>query len=96
MTNLYCSVRRDGRVTSEYVAGGEYAELIAMARRWSRDMRRLSKPDDGEDRRRQDELERVLDDLVGRSQDLARSTLEAAGYHQHKRGEWRKRRGTPS
>ena len=39
-----------------------------------------------------DDLERALDELAERARDLAREALTAAGYHQHHRGEWRKRR----
>ena len=44
------------------------------------------------ERKELDDLERALDELAERARDLAREALTAAGYHQHHRGEWRKRR----
>jgi hypothetical protein len=51
------------------------------------------------ERRQTDDLERALDDLAKQARDLAkqardlaRDALSAAGYHQHRRGEWRNRR----
>ena len=41
-----------------------------------------------------DDLERAIDEMAEQARDLAREALNAAGYHQHHRGEWRKRRGT--
>ena len=38
-------------------------------------------------------LERALDDLTRHVRDLGRDALTGAGYHQHHRGEWRRRRG---
>jgi hypothetical protein len=85
---LYCSVRRGGRVTSEYVAGGESAAIIAALETIDRDKQDYQRWHEGEERRRIDELERALDELVGRSAALAHAALEAAGYHQHARGAW--------
>jgi hypothetical protein len=39
------------------------------------------------------ELEASLDSLDTLCAAFVTATLEAAGYHQHDRGEWRKRRG---
>jgi hypothetical protein len=44
------------------------------------------------ERKELDDLERALDDMAVRARDLARDALTAAGYHQHHRGDWRKRR----
>ena len=44
------------------------------------------------EREQLDDLERALDEMAERARDLARDALTAAGYYQHKRGEWRKRR----
>ena len=44
------------------------------------------------ERKEPDDLERALDELAEQARDLARDALTAAGYHQHHRGEWRKRR----
>jgi len=40
-----------------------------------------------------DVLDADIEALIESTDLLARAALVAAGYHQHKRGEWRKRRG---
>jgi hypothetical protein len=92
---LYRSVRRGGRVTSEYVAGGESAVLIAALETIDRDKRDYERWHEREERRKIADLERSLDELAADARGLARAALETAGYHQHARGQWRKRRGTP-
>ena len=89
---LYRSVRRNGRVTSEYLAGGEDAFLIGTLER----MEATSEPPtfkrsgaSGSNSTTWSEL----DELAEQARDLARDALSAAGYHQHHRGEWRKCRG---
>jgi hypothetical protein len=89
----YRKVRRDGRVVSEYVGSGPLAWVKAWRvafERVRRDARRAS----WEVRRARmdaDEAEAVA--LFDEVEAVAREVLEAAGYHRHKRGEWRKRRG---
>ena len=86
-------MRRGGRVTSEYVASGMDALLIAAL-----EADRPGRADDAtwsrirSERKELDDLERALDELAEQARDLARDALSAAGYHQHHRGEWRKRR----
>ena len=89
---LYRSVRRAGRVTSEYVASGIDAWLIAAVEADDRDNRRCDLEEVRAERRELDALERALDEMAERARALARDALTAAGYHQHDRGEWRKRR----
>ncbi len=94
-TYLYRSVRRSGRVTSEYMASGAAAELIEAQARLDRIVNaglRALPPMDPEERGRLDELDRTLDVLVADARGMAHDALAAAGYHQHKRGEWRRRR----
>src|SRR5215203_616504 len=93
---LYRSVRRGGRVTSEYVAGGRDAVIIASLETIDRDKRDYERWRDRKVRRELAELERALDELAADARGLARAALEAAGYRQHARGAWRKRRGTPT
>src|SRR4051812_33229028 len=87
---VYRSVRRDGRVISEYVGRGELfaalADLVnghAALRRQGREL----------DRRRErdwaDRLEAEERDVVaayGRVGALAAAALTSAGFHLHKRG----------
>lgn len=90
----YRSVRRGGRVRSEFVAAGARALLLAECDRITREVqaerRRLAEAE----RRESEAMTGVLvgwsrgvDDLVGRA-------LESAGFHRHKRGEWRRRKVT--
>jgi hypothetical protein len=90
--DLYRSVRRDGRVTSEYVASGIDAQLIAALEDNEREDRRSELEEIRAERREVDDLQRALDEMAERARALARDALTAAGYHQHHRGEWRKRR----
>ena len=78
----YYRVRREnGRVVREYVGRGRVAELMAKLDALDREKER-------EERR----LDADLEALIETTDLLARAALVAAGYHQHKRGEWRKRR----
>jgi hypothetical protein len=91
-TYIYRSVRRGGKVTSEYGGSGECARLIGQMEAIERDEREYQRWTEQEERRDLDELEDALDKMVQQAQALARETLTAAGYHQHDRGKWRKRR----
>jgi hypothetical protein len=89
---LQRSVRRGGRVTTEYRASGEAALLIDRLETIERDEQDFERWQVREERKRFEELDRALDDLNEQARTLARDALERAGYHQHKRGEWRRRR----
>ena len=87
----YQSVREGKRVRSEYV-GGEIGELAALMDRFDREerlARRLAKQDE---REKAAEVERALDQLADEGRRLAEGVLRGNGFHQHHRGEWRKRR----
>jgi hypothetical protein len=76
------------------VAGGIDAQLIAALESDERDWKRIDREQAKTERKELDELERALDDLAEKARALAREALTAAGYHQHRRGDWRKRRVT--
>ena len=86
----YMSIRRNGRVTSEYRGSGALAAVAALF--------------DEEDRQVRDEeraaleaeaaIERSITDYVAEVEELARAALIASGFHQHKR-QWRRRRVQP-
>jgi hypothetical protein len=86
------SVRRGGRITSEYLGSGELA--------WLADARAQNLKAEREDRRRKlaarlarwDRITASVEAYVALIDHLFRLAMEAAGYHQHKRGEWRRRR----
>ena len=83
---LYRSIRRGGRVTSEYVASGVDAMLIASdgpPSQWGRQ---------SIERTEFDEIDRALDVQLSQAKDLARQALVAAGFHQHDQGRWRRKR----
>jgi hypothetical protein len=89
---LYRSVWRAGRTTSQYVASGTDALLIDALEADERDLQRSDREQARGERKELDDLEQILDELAERARDLARDTLTGAGFHQHHRGEWRKRR----
>jgi hypothetical protein len=89
---LYRSVRREGHVTSVYIGCGETALLIAAyeaIERESSDLETMIRQGVWRDL---DEIDQALDQAVKRAIGLAHEALAAAGYHQHHRGDWRKRR----
>src|SRR5512143_2356689 len=88
---LYRPIRRGGRVTSEYVASGESAVLIARMEALERDERDSQGYEFQAEREALEAIEGALNDYFDRVEDLSRSALYAAGYHRPKR-EWRKRR----
>jgi hypothetical protein len=82
----------NGRVVREYVGAGRVAELAAQLDALDRDQRESDADARRAVRAELDALAEKLSDLNERCELLIRATLVLAGYHQHKRGEWRKRR----
>ena len=89
----YRSVRKGGRVTSEYRGSGEAARLIGAWDSLDAIERDEERQRERDERKWFDDLERDLDELAERGRRLAHEALTAAGFHQHNRGEWRRRRG---
>lgn len=93
---VYRSVRRGRRVGREYVGSGPDAALVAQFDARRRDIMREYRAEI----RQLEQAERGQLEAIDREQatrfDLVeavvRLTLEAAGFHRHKRGEWRRRR----
>ena len=88
------SRRENGRIVREYVGGGPLGELAAeldAEKRAERERQRQAWQAEREEFEAIDDQVKELD-LVCAS--LMRNVLEQAGYHQHRRGEWRKRRET--
>jgi hypothetical protein len=96
----YRSTWEGGQRVTRYVCRGEYAELMAEIERAERNCRNEGRKIDREIRRSRAEAERRRDErvanVVNQAIDVARQFLESVGYHRHKRGEWRKRRGGPT
>jgi hypothetical protein len=86
------SRRVDGRVVREYVGRGPLAESIAQADEAEREARRLERGREREQLEQDRELDQLFSAYSAGVDELLRGVLEAAGYHRHKRGEWRRRR----
>jgi multidrug efflux pump subunit AcrA (membrane-fusion protein) len=86
------SKKVNGRVVREYVGFGRVAELAAELDAIERQQRQAERAALLAKRAELDALDAPLDDLNDLAELLARAALMAAGFCQHKRGEWRKRR----
>jgi hypothetical protein len=86
------SKRVGGRVRREYVGSGLLAELAAAEDALHREAREREARDRPTERERLEALDAPLGALDALTGALYRAALVAAGYRQHKRGEWRKRR----
>lgn len=88
----YRKTRRNGRVVSEYVAGGEFGALMYRADQ----LVRAERAEQLAARRAELDALRRADtearELAAAARELAALALLATGHHQHK-GTWRKRRG---
>ena len=88
----YRSLRVGGRVRCRYFGRGAAAEFVAVEDQ----LHRLEVLEARERRRaalaRQRAVDAALDRLCEMTSLLAQAVLLAAGYHQHARGVWRKRR----
>jgi hypothetical protein len=83
----------DGRVVREYVGSGEVAELIAESDAIERELRQLAQLEWKEVKQDLKSVDDELNELSKIIDSLTRLLLETLGYHQHHRGEWRKRHG---
>ena len=72
-TYIYRSVRRGGKVTSEYGGSGECARLIGQMEAIERDGRDYERWTEQEERRELDELEDALVKMVEHAEALARN-----------------------
>jgi hypothetical protein len=90
------SRKEGGRVVREYVGGGVLGELAAQIDAEWRRQREEKAVAQREERKRLDALVAPLEELCEAAEIIARAALVASGYHQHNRGEWRRRRGQRS
>ncbi len=89
----YYRVRKEGgRVVREYIGTGRLADLAAQADSLERAKRRQEAFELHRVKAELATLEAVVSTMVETMNLVARAALLAAGFHQHKRGEWRKRR----
>lgn len=87
------SKKVNGKVVREYVGGGVLGELAARMDALKRHQLEEEAAAWKEERERMEALEAPVEELCEAAEVLAKAALLASGYHQHKRGEWRKRRG---
>lgn len=88
----YRSTRTARGPRREYVGTGPVATSAAKIDAIERDQRKTEAAFAMAERREVEALDRPLDELDDLADLLARAALLAAGYWQHNRGEWRKRR----
>ena len=89
------SKRIDGRVVREYIGIGPVAELIAQEDETERQQQAQKRQEWLIEKEAVDILDQDLKALDVACRSLMQQHLEAAGYHQHCCGEWRKRRKKP-
>ncbi len=88
------SKKVDGRVVREYLGGGTLGLLAAQADAEARHVREKEAVRWRAEKEDLEALDAPVEELSEAAETLARAVLLASGYRQHKRGEWRKRRGT--
>jgi hypothetical protein len=93
----YYRVRKiDSRVVREYVGAGPIANLVAQQDAIERQKREDERAEWRAKCAELEALDAPLNELDDLADLLARAALVAAGFHQHKRSEWRRRRRPPS
>ena len=87
----YCtrSRRADGRVVRDYDGSGDAAFRIAAIGACKRQER---EPWASQAQTESTDVETIVAKAFKETETTLRAALEAAGYHLHARGEWRKRR----
>lgn len=90
------SKRVNGKVIREYVGSGQFALLAFEMEQADALLEKLRRLKEQELWRQEQEAEDALAQMVGAACQGAevafRAFMEAAGYHQHQRGAWRKKR----
>jgi hypothetical protein len=81
-----------GRVVKKYVGRGKMAELIALGEAIERQEREQERDEFRAWKESLAEFDEHIDELNVLADSLARAALFAAGFHQHRRGEWRRKR----
>jgi hypothetical protein len=88
---FYQTRRRNGRQQRYYLGRGPEAELAAAAIELRRAQREADRAAARAREERWQEAELALAEMSIISDLLVRAALYAAGYHQHARGDWRRR-----
>jgi len=87
------SRRENGRVVREYIGGGVLGELAAQMDAITRDKRDTDREGNRIFRQEIETLDASVAELNELADLLVAAALLAAGFRQHNRGNWRKRRG---
>jgi hypothetical protein len=87
------SKKVNGRVVREYLGAGRVAALAARLDAQEREEKEMKRAELKALRAELDALDAPLNELHRQTELLTRVALILAGFHQHHRGEWRKRRG---
>lgn len=90
---FYRSVRQGGRVVQQYVGSGSTGALIAAVEELEAAQEADRRAERAQQRRRDQADDRASAERSRAVNRVVRLALEAAGYHQHHRSEWRRRRG---
>ena len=92
------SRRKDGRIIREYIGfeGSERARQAEAEARQKHAAKVLERDALERAQDRTQAADRALADYYAAIEQQYRAALTAAGYHQHKRGEWRRKRGDSS
>lgn len=86
------SKRVNGKVVREYIGNGPRGEAAAREDAAKREQRRAQREALFRARAEVASFDAVVHELNALTDQLVQETLTAAGYRQHKRGEWRKQR----
>jgi hypothetical protein len=86
------SRKEGGKVVREYVGGGVLGKIAALEDEYERRRRKGEASLFNEECESLDALLAPIEELCEAAEVIARASLVASGYHQHNRGEWRKRR----
>lgn len=88
---FYKSVRKNGRVTSVYYGRAHFAELAAEIEACEREEARLVRLAEKLWREQFATEDAPVAEMFHAVEAITRASLMTAGYHQHRRSEWRKR-----
>lgn len=87
------SKKVNGRVIREYIGTGQTAAVIAQIDAQKRNERRIRQAILKEEQTLLDGLDAELKAFIDLTDLAVQVVLTDAGFHQHHRGEWRKKRG---
>ncbi len=92
----YTKTRIGSRVISNYVGNGRNAELIDQLSAMCREEAMQKRASIAAEIEAMEAEDQAVDDIVAAVDKLMRETLQAAGFHQHARGQWRRKRNGKS